>query len=579
MHRIITDDLLHQISAPGHRRLIQLALIPDSSTAAISTLISRMRGNVYLHKLSFAKCTGFTAQHIRELADVLPTTNIRALDLSNTKLGVDGILALADLLEKNPQIEDLSLEQIQSIDSSAPGTAEALNKLFTAMKKCKNLKRVNLRYNAFIGEIMARSTTCSLAVMLKDNDHLKTILLKSCSLTAETISDISTALFENKSLKTLDLCDPVSINKTAIDMICTMVVSQVNVLDTIHLYHSSISLDNESARRVMSALIDNRKIRRIGLGWRLTELEDLQLLDRVLSSNPSIIELEFDTIFLPKPIDMERMALLEQILSYPHLSSLIFSSVEEPLSIRTACTLLILGIHLHGLRIVIKPDPAGDISFLQLIDAYENNPSIYRLTVDLVGFPPEESNRFYGIIASLNEHRAGLHHEGVPLIQQPRLESAASSSSASNTLASTRADTPITQVSERSYSPQELIQFDLERVFIFTYWQKYSDVTESPVTDEFQDSVNQIFRQLVRDSFKKIGYDCADPNKNLAILRLLEQQLDPEFFIITPNTPLQAQNFSLKDRNRFHSIIKNRFGSIANQSHTLPVQAIKRPRT
>lgn len=297
MHRIITEDLLHQISAPGHRRLIQLALIPDSSTSAISDLISQMRGNVYLHKLSFANCTGFTAQHIREMADVLPTTNIKSLNLSGTTLGIDGILALAELLEKNPQIEELNLEEIKGIDSSDPLLPEALNKLFAAMKKCTNLKRINLRYNEFIGHCMARSKPCSLVSMLKDNDHLNIIYLKHCGLTAETIADIAIALFENRSLKALDLCDPVSINKTAIDMICTMIASQVNVLDTIHLYHHSISLDTAYARQIMNAVIDNRKIRRVAIGWRLAELQDFELLNRVLSSNPAIVELEFDTIF------------------------------------------------------------------------------------------------------------------------------------------------------------------------------------------------------------------------------------------------------------------------------------------
>lgn len=237
------------------------------------------------------------------------------------------------------------------------------------------------------------------------------------------------------------------------------------------------------------------------------------------------------------------------------------------------------GYNLHSLRLVIKPDPSGDAPLSSLIDAYENNPSIYRLNVDLVGFSAEELNGVYGIIASLNEHRASLHHEGIPLIQQPRLESAASSSAASQSLATTRADTPSTQVSDRSYSPQELIKLDLERVFVFTYWQKYSEITPYPVTYEFQDSVNQIFRQLVRESFKKLGYDCTDPNRNAEILRVLNQQSDPDFFIITPNTKLQAQNFSLKDRNLFHKKISDRFGTIANPSHTLPAQIGKRPRT
>ena len=134
---------------------------------------------------------------LREIArGLLQNTSLKKLDISRNKPGMEGSVALAEMLSCNKSLTELNLELCDLPDAG-------LREIARRLLQNTSLKKLDIGFNKLGMEV-----SVALAEMLSCNKSLTELNLGWCDIPEAGLREIARGLLQNNSLRTLTLLSP-----------------------------------------------------------------------------------------------------------------------------------------------------------------------------------------------------------------------------------------------------------------------------------------------------------------------------------------------------------------------------------
>ena len=240
--------------------------------------------NKSLTELNLELC-GIPEGGLREIArGLLQNTSLKKLDISFNKLGMEESVALAEMLSCNKSLTELNLGWC--------GIPEAgLREIARGLLKNTSLKKLDIS-----GNKLGMEGSVALAEMLSCNKSLTELNLGWCGIREAGLREIARGLLKNTSLKKLDI----SGNKLGMEgsvalaemLSCNKSLTELNL--------RSCDIPEAGLREIARGLLQNTSLKKLDIGFNKLGMERSVALAEMLSCNKSLTELNLGWCGIPE---------------------------------------------------------------------------------------------------------------------------------------------------------------------------------------------------------------------------------------------------------------------------------------
>ena len=280
---VTSECWIHLFKALCNNTSLKKLDIGDNQLGVKGSLVlaEMLSCNKSLTELNLGWCNFFDVKFTMLIASGMHhNTSLKKLDISRNKLGMEGSVALAEILSCNKSLTELHLSVSEA----------ELREIARELLHNASLKKLDISCNK-----LGMEGSVALAEMLSSNKSLTELNLGWCHLPEAGLREIARGLLQNTSLKKLDI----SCNKPGMEgsvalaemLSCNKSLTELN-LGLCHLPEAGL-------REIARGLLQNTSLKKLDISHNNLRMEGSVAVAEMLSCNKSLTELNLEWCVIP----------------------------------------------------------------------------------------------------------------------------------------------------------------------------------------------------------------------------------------------------------------------------------------